>query len=575
MAKYCEKCGKPLPEEAVVCPDCSTVVSADDEAALFTRMTAETEVWKSVEPVKENAVAKKLRGSRDKILMYSAAVVLIVIAAVLILVSQPAARVVRALNKGEVERAYEIYWNSSRLAGGERVEKIDKALLDAADRLCSQYAEHSIDAESAASQLSMLGGFGAGAAELLEPTYEEFRSYNSSQVRMDAAESLFRDGEYLEARKAYLEVKEGDAYYDEAVEKAGICLARYGESVADSAAALMDEERYAEAIATLKTGNRMLFLYDTFSSAIDLTLQECCERFEQFILDEAAALAEQENYDAALERVQAGMKDYGSETERLLQAEAEYTELANGKHVANAKADAEILYAQGDYAGAFALLEELEEQPELSEAAAVLIADLEQTYADEVCGEAEACFDGQRDNLPDAIGILDEALEIRELDGVRAYREELAQYLPLSLAVAEYSGKDGTVFRNDSKFESLDGAVYSSGWLWGENGAEISFALDGVYDELTCVFATRRDDNVDVSGWFEVWCDGNRIYQSEKLAHTQKDAKLYKLDVSGCKELKLVFGCNYEASTAENGYCYHGLCNVELTKNMDAAAAGE
>ena len=569
MPKYCDKCGKPLPDGVEICPDCSAERAQEDEAALFTRMTSETEVWKSSEPAKKSRLAKKVRSNRSKIVMYSGAAVLIALAAFLILFFRPEARVLRELNKGEIESAYELFWSSRALCEKERSEKLDSVLLKTAEKLNSAYANHELDADTAASELSMLGGFGDGAAELLEPVYAEFRGFNSSQIRMDAAETLFSDGDFLAAREAYLQVDESDAFYDEAQEKAGRCLVRYGESVGEEAERLMDEDKYPEAIAALKAGNDTLYTYDTFSETIDTLLPECYDRYEQYILDEAAALAALEDFDGALARVRSGMEDFEEVREALTGAEEDYFLKARDKHIEGAKTRSDAFYEQGSIAEAFAELETVREQAEENvEGADALIAALEARYTEDTCRKAEEAFARERDKLPDAITILDDALEIRELDGILACREELACYLPLSLAEAEYYAKSGTVFRNDGDFESLDGTKYKDGWIWGENGAELSFALDGAYDEFTCAFAVRRDDDTEAGGSFEVWCDGERVLESETLHHPDKTSENYTVDVSGCSELKLVFLCDYEVSTVESGYCYHGLCDAIATKNI-------
>jgi len=44
MAKFCVKCGKALPDGIEICSECN-VATQENEAALFTRMTSETEVW--------------------------------------------------------------------------------------------------------------------------------------------------------------------------------------------------------------------------------------------------------------------------------------------------------------------------------------------------------------------------------------------------------------------------------------------------------------------------------------------------------------------------------------------------
>ena len=65
MAKYCIKCGKALPEGTEICPVCNQAADAASDAALFTRITAETEIWKETEngkkPKKEITESGKQR----------------------------------------------------------------------------------------------------------------------------------------------------------------------------------------------------------------------------------------------------------------------------------------------------------------------------------------------------------------------------------------------------------------------------------------------------------------------------------------------------------------------------------
>ena len=39
---------------------------------------------------------------------------------------------------------------------------------------------------------------------------------------------------------------------------------------------------------------------------------------------------------------------------------------------------------------------------------------------------------------------------------------------------------------------------------------------------------------------------------------------------AGGKELKIVFIADYNISTLDNGYCYHGLCTPTITKDLDS-----
>ena len=568
MTKYCAKCGKALPEGVEICPECGPDVREDD-AALFTRMTADTEVWKSPEPVRQRRTRAKSPRSRRTAIMAGVVGVVAIAAVVLILLSQPAARVVRAIHSGDYDKAYTIYWNSASLRSGERNEKVDAAIMEAARSLCDRYANHEIDADSAASQLSLLGGFGDGAAEMLQETYAEFRSFNGSQEQMLRADAAFDSGEFLAAREEYLAVLETDADYDRAQERAAECLVRYGEQVGAEADDLMEENDFRGALDVLWDGNATLYRYDTFSEVIDLKRQECYERYERYVLDWAEALAELKDYDAALSAIQSVLPDFPGEVKSFTDALEAYGALATEKHVADAGARADKLYEVGDYAAAFTELEEIPDAaPENQPGAEALIEAMELRFAADMRADAERCFAGVRENLPDAIEILDTALAERELEDLRSYRDELSGYLPLMLVTAEYSAKSGTVFRSDTVFESLDGTRYGEGWIWGENGAELCFTVDGAYDEFYCAFAVRRDDDTKASGSFELWCDGELLLESGKLDHSAKDPMYFRTDISGCRELKLVFLCDYEVSTASDGYCYHALCDACLTKDI-------
>ena len=90
MAKYCVKCGKALPDGVEICPDCNAAAAQEREAALFTHMTPDAEVWKAAEPVKQHKQKAKKIGSRKRTAgFYIAAAVLVIAAAVLLIFGQP------------------------------------------------------------------------------------------------------------------------------------------------------------------------------------------------------------------------------------------------------------------------------------------------------------------------------------------------------------------------------------------------------------------------------------------------------------------------------------------------------
>ena len=572
MAKYCVKCGKALPDGVEICPECNAAAAQEREAALFTHMTPDAEVWKTPEPVKQKP--KRPAKAMNGLWITIAGLLLVAAAVILILLGQPASRVARALRSGDFDRAKEIYWSTPRLyESEERSAKIDNAILAAAQSICDQYANHELDADTAASRLAQLGTFGDASAKMLSETYAEFLDYIGSQSHKDEGDRRFADGDYLAAREAYLLVLPSDADYDAAQAKAAECLTAYGDAVVKQAEALMAADDYPGALAALKAGNDTLSAdYGTYSESIDALLPQCYDRYAAYLLSEAKNLGALEDYEAAVAKLRGALEDFPAERAELTEALAQYEESARQKRLETAGERADAAYAAGEFAEAFQILEDYLALPdEDTEGAKARIAALEERFAKDNCGEAEKTFDGQRENLESAIDVLNWGYDIRPLEAIETYRDHLAEYLPLNLAEAEFDSKEGIIFRNTGDFVALNGKTYSDGWIWGEDGAEITFLPDGAYDLLECKFVTRRDDKESAEGQFEIWCDGEKVFTSEKLVHPQADGQSVSVDVSGCKELKLVFLCDYSVSTAENGYCYHGVCNCALTKNMDDA----
>ena len=537
-------------------------------AALFTQITAETEAWKTVsEPRK----ARKPQTAKQKqvILCAAGAAAAVALVVALILFIQPVNRVVRAVNAGEYERAREIYWNSGSLRSGSHDGEISNALLKAAEHVTAQYAGQEISGESAAAALSNLGGIGRNGEALLAASIGQFRTYTDSRDHMAEADGLTAAGEHLAAREEYLLVLEGDANYASAQEKARESLALYADSVRGEADMLIQTGDYAGAILALEAGKAALLGYGAFNEKLENKLEAAYGLFEQAMLRNAAVLAAEGDYEGAAALLQREMARCSYETEALKQAVTDYTGKAVQDRMDGIAAQAAELYEAQDTAGAFALLDAaLADREILPEAAQAAIEALEGRYAADTVAAARAAFAMDRDSLPNAIAMLNDALRVRHLNAIAAYRTEISAYLPANLAEVEYTEKDGVVFRSAAAFEAVDGAVYEKGWLWGEDGASLTFELNGGYDLLEGAFTVRRPDNNTACGWFEIICDGETVYTSPELRHESGGAIPFSVAVSGCQMLVVRFHNDYSVRTAEDGYCYHGICDVIMTKNI-------
>ena len=496
-----------------------------------------------------------------------AAALAVALAVFLIFFLQPEARVLRAIRKGRYEDAARIYWSDAGLT--ERgSERIDQTVLETAERLTAQYAAHELDGDSAARDISALSTIGRGG-ERLSDVVTAFRTLNNSQMHMIEAGQLVLTGNYLEAREEYLLVDASDGDYAEAQQRAKQCLSDYGDSVLSEADRMIQTGEFAGALRTVIAGEERLLEYEYYYEKLDLKHRSCAALLGEDLLKRAQALAAEEDYQGAADLLQTHIYEFALSDENLIAACDQYYLRARSHDVSATEAEAKALFAEGDYAGGFELLDALSDDPEIpADELEAALTRLEQLFAKDKLAEAKELFGGVRDNLPDAIALLREAMRLREVDEIGAYWDELNLYLPYSLADEDYIEKVGVIFRSTSAFEALNGTSYDEGWIWGDNQSELSFRLGGNYDRLNAIFTVRREDDHQAAAYFEVSCDGTMVYRSERLEHWQSEPLEIEIPVAGCEVLTLRFVNEYNVSTTEDGYCYHGLCTPVVTKDL-------
>lgn len=567
MAKYCSKCGRALPDGVEKCPVCHVSEPEGSDAALFTQISAQTEVWKDPsQPEKKPKVPHK-PGTREKLLIYAGAVLLVAVTAFVIIFTLPSSRINRAISSGDYDRAVALYREKYLDEGKDAPGSIAQALEKKAQELCRAYENEELKESEVERQFDSLFSFGLNR-EGLDAGFSHYEKLKAARSLISRAEGLIISEKYLEACDLLFEVPEDDSRYENARVRAQECLKLYGELVLKNADELMAADDYAGAIELLRSGNDALKEYDTFSAAIDSRLEECYLGYEAHVIAEAENLAEIEEYGNAMNLIRTCIDSIGSETKALAEALERYAELAQGKASSDAVRRADEFYAQGQYADAFLELEtaaeRLEDRSELDSA----MERLERRFAADMLAKAQETLAGARENIDAAMEVLTQAEAVRGLDELTDYREKLESLRPLSLVQAQYREREGDVYRSESDFEATSGTKYTDGWIWGGDGDYISYGLDGGYDLLEGTLTIRRGNNSNFSGYFEVWCDGELKYTSETL-HAWSESQSFAWDVSGCGELKIIFHCDYPVSTTENGYCYHGICTPVLTKNME------
>lgn len=568
MAKYCDKCGKALPEDVEKCPDCSAQTQNGESAALFTMMTAETEIWKdSGAEERKNEKREQLRKNKKKILIAASSIVLAAVVIFLILFFRPGAVVARTLGRGEYERARSLY--TEKFQASEPTGQVEKALKKAAESVRDSFAAHETEEAEAKSAIGSLCAFGSFTDALLADVIEDMEQLYISRSSMSEGELLLQRGDYLAASVRFRAVSELDSMYDEAQKKMQQCFDEYSQEILSQAGGFIIEDDYASAIRILREGDAKLQELDTFSESIDAKLQECFGLYSDRILTEAMELAEAEDYAGAAEIIRECVEDFGYSNEELLGALEDYRQKAEDKIADDALYNATELYGKMHYADAFAALDEaLDALPDGDNRDKVKqsIDDMEQLFVSDMLAAADEIYGGNRDKLPDAIAKMERAYAIRPLAPIKEKGEELEKYLPFKLALRDYIAKEGEIFRDSSSFQALSKDKFDN-WIWGRNESSISFELNGEYDIFEASFAIRRESTKAMSGYFEIWCDGEKVYTSDTLSHKSDSFVIpISVDISGVDELKLVFFCDYEASSAENGYSYHGLCQAQALK---------
>ena len=560
MAKYCSKCGKTLPDGVEVCPDCH---GAGDEAALFTRIGADTEIWKDdAEPKKKKPRKKLERSTRDRLVFGGAGVLLAAAIVFVILYMQPLPRVKRAVRAGEYDRALTIY--TEKIAGRDKTAAEDKLgafLVKTAGGLCDKFEAGEIEPSEAEAAFAGLYAFGLYTEEL-DAQYERFAELLGTRSQLSAAEKLIRSGQFLEACDLLLAVGEEDGEYEAAQARAQECLDYYAEKVLYDIAEQLEAKDYENVIDALRQGNENLKGYGRFSAEIDAKLEQCYELYAAMAVEEAKNLADLGEYDSAARMIQNCIDCIGYDTPELTTELAKYTALAEGKTTDEAVIRANEFYKNGEYADAFRELESaaarLDDSAELERE----ISLMEEHYYADTLFAVKQVLNGDRENLDAALEVLEDAAAIRALDAFDELKETLESLRPLDLAQCAFTEREGDIFRSAAGFDS----GHDGGWIWGGEQSYILYDLAGGYDQFRGVLSARSS-NAGISGSLEIWCDGKLTFTSETLHGGGEDIEI-ACRVTGCRELKIVFHCSYEPSSLDNGNCLHGLCDPAVTKDM-------
>ena len=335
----------------------------------------------------------------------------------------------------------------------------------------------------------------------------------------------------------------------------------------EEAEALAADEDYEGALTKIKTA---LVTYPK-SEALQAKETEYTEALAAQVkaatLEEAASLAESGDYVSAIALIKNAQDTYGDD--------AEYSS-AYSSYCASYKSEvislADELAGNGDYAGAI---------QKIGEAIAVVGEDseltakkdsYESTYVSGVIEQADTLLAvGEFDSAEELVNAATEQLPNNA--DLTAESEKIAAARPVYL-LSTISPYEKPYWYNDDGMFSMGGQTYTHGFTcmgYGDSpvGNETYFNLNGEYSLMSFTAGIVENNRRNGEVGFTFYADGELIY-----GFTMQSSELptdHIIDVTGCKQLKIAV---YDGYGVADGSGTYGLANIMITRNVSAATAG-
>ncbi|MBQ6808851.1 MAG: NPCBM/NEW2 domain-containing protein [Firmicutes bacterium] len=213
----------------------------------------------------------------------------------------------RAFSAGDYAQALQIY-------NGRALEKENKAaaiqaLLDAEiAAIYQEYLDEQLSAAEAKDRLQTLNGF-PFLGDRLQEQAQALEAMEASRKAFAALEQAIAEGDHLAALELAEQVLPEDANYPAAQALKEQALEAHAQLMLDQARDLLEAGNYDDAFAKLVEGEALLGALPQFQSA----REEFYHYINNLALDEAAAMAAQSNYSAAVSRLKTAAEYLGEE----------------------------------------------------------------------------------------------------------------------------------------------------------------------------------------------------------------------------------------------------------------------
>ena len=283
------------------------------------------------------------------------------------------------------------------------------------------------------------------------------------------------------------------------------------------------------------------------------------------IINEADALASEEDYEGALAKIQTGLATY-PKSEELQKKSEEYTSALNAQVKTDALTVAETLAQTEDYLGAFNTVDQaistIGEDKELVSKA----KEYEDAYASNIVSQVDACL--EVDDFDAADQLVSETLkQFPNNITIKEQQKRIEDSRPKNLMSVcppyetdyGYYSANGDVKDGSSVF-NMAGETYTNGFkmdIFGAGGTKVIFNLKGQYSKLDFDLG-HVDGTGDLTLHLKITLDGTA---NEIIVFNYDDlVKHYTIDVSGVNQLIIEgFGTNSGMWGS-----HYGLANITV-----------
>lgn len=293
----CKKCGNQLQEGALFCGGCGSMVEKEPEQPY--------EVPQEPAATPEKPAKPKMKKSKKILLAVIAGVLVLVIAAGAIFLSyyfSAEQKLLRALEEDDYDAALDIYREEME---GEESDALVEKLEERLNAVRENFTNNAIDYEAATAELDSVRSMKVREVNtLLEEVAAYVETLNNSRTAFENAESFMRQEKYEEAMDWYLLVDEIDSNYATAQSQVIAAQDAYRNDILADAALYAEGGFYAEAIAQIETGLKVLPRDTVLTEQKTLYETAKAEQEIQNLLDQAAAYVAQGDYPQAIRLLQ-------------------------------------------------------------------------------------------------------------------------------------------------------------------------------------------------------------------------------------------------------------------------------